>query len=93
MATIKGKKKVTFSYQAPGAKTVLLAAEFTAWDQAPLPLKKDKTGCWKKTVTLAPGRYEYRLLVDGQWQDDPQCSERHPNQFGGQNCVVNVNGG
>ena len=35
-----------------------------------------------------PACYEYRLLVDGQWRDDPQCANRQPNQFGGQNCVL-----
>lgn len=86
------KQKVTFSYHDPSAQTVLVAGDFTGWNQAPLPLKKDKSGVWKKTVSLPPGRYEYRLLVDGQWRDDPHCADRQPNQFGGQNCVCTVNG-
>ena len=85
-------QKVTFSFTAPDAQSVLLAGDFTGWQQAPLDLKKDKSGVWKKTVSLPPGRYEYKLLVDGNWQDDPSCQERHPNQFGGQNCVCVVNG-
>jgi len=85
------KQKVSFSFQAPSAQTVLLAGDFTGWDQAPVALTKDKTGVWKKTISLPPGRYEYRLLVDGQWQDDPQCPLRQPNQFGGENCVCEVN--
>jgi 1,4-alpha-glucan branching enzyme len=86
------KQKVAFSYKAPDAKTVLLAGDFTGWQQAPLVLKKDKSGFWKKTISLPPGRYEYRLLVDGEWQDDPECPVRQPNQFGGENCVCVVNG-
>jgi 1,4-alpha-glucan branching enzyme len=85
--------KITFSYRAPTAKSVLLVGDFTGWQQAPINLKKDKSGVWKKTVPLPPGRYEYRLLVDEQWQDDPDCAERQPNQFGGTNCVCIVNGG
>ncbi len=84
------RKKVTFSYTAPEAGTVLLAGDFTGWQQAPLPMKKSKSGVWKKTVSLVPGKYEYRLLVDGQWHDDPQCPNRQPNQFGGQNCLCIV---
>jgi 1,4-alpha-glucan branching enzyme len=84
-------QKVTFLYQAPEAKSVVLAGDFTGWQQAPLELKKDKSGLWTKIVSLPPGRYEYRLLVDGQWQDDPRCAERSANQFGGQNCVCVVN--
>ena len=86
------KQKVTFSYQKPSAQTVLVAGDFTGWSQAPLALKKDKSGVWKKTISLPPGRYEYRLLVDGEWMDDPQCAHRQPNQFGGQNCVCIVDG-
>ncbi len=86
------KTKVTFSYLAPDAQSVLLAGDFTGWDQAPLPMKKDKSGLWKKIVSLPAGKYEYRLLVDGQWKDDPQCPNRQPNQFGGENCVCVVEG-
>ncbi len=89
---ITAKQKVTFSYNAPEAQSVLLAGDFTGWQQAPVSLKKDKAGVWKKTVSLPPGKYEYRLLVDGQWRDDPQCTRRQPNQFGGENCVCWVNG-
>ena len=91
MPTNKAAKiKVTFAYQAPNAGSVLLAGDFTGWQQAPLSLKKDRTGLWKKSVSLPPGRYEYRLLVDGEWRDDPQCPHRQPNQFGGENCVCIV---
>lgn len=85
-------EKVTFSFKAPEAQSVLLAGDFTGWQQAPVELKKDKSGTWKKSISLPPGRYEYRLLVDGQWRDDPNCNQRNPNQFGGENCVCVVNG-
>jgi 1,4-alpha-glucan branching enzyme len=86
------KQKVTFSYSAPSAQSVLLAGDFTGWNEAPVKLKADKNGVWKKTISLPPGRYEYRLVVDGEWRDDPQCALRRPNQFGGENCVCVVNG-
>lgn len=87
------KQKVTFSFSAPQAQSVLLAGDFTGWQEAPVVMKKDKAGIWKKTLSLAPGRYEYRLMVDGHWQDDPQCPTRQPNQFGGENCVCVVGDG
>ena len=86
------KQRVTFSYLGPEAQSVQLAADFTGWEKWAVHLEKDKSGLWKKTVLLTPGRYEYRLLVDGQWRDDPQCPTRQPNQFGGENCVCVVNG-
>lgn len=84
------KQKTTFSLAAPQAKTVLLAADFTQWEQSPITLKKLKSGLWKATISLSPGTYEYRFLVDGRWEDDPQCSNRCWNRFGVQNCVRQV---
>lgn len=86
------KQKVSFSFFAPQADSVMVAGDFTGWQQAPLALKKDKQGVWKKSITLPPGTYEYRLLVDGEWRDDPQCLTRRSNQFGGMNCVCVVDG-
>ncbi len=87
------KQNVTFSFAAPEAQTVAVVGDFTEWQKAPVSLKKGKGGLWKKIISLSPGRHEYRLLVDGQWCDDPNCREHQPNQFGSQNCVCVVDGG
>ena len=81
------KQKVIFSFIAPAAQSVQLAGDFTGWQQKPVALKKSKDGLWTTTVSLPPGRYEYRFLVDGQWCDDPECKIRQRNQVGGENCV------
>ena len=79
--------KTVFTFQAPNATTVELAGDFTGWELSPLGLKKLKNGLWKTTVSLAAGCYQYRFLVDGQWQDDPACTTRVPSPFGVENCV------
>ena len=84
---ISEKHKVDFTLFAPDAQNVLVAGSFTNWERAPVTLSKQKNGLWKKTLTLPPGTYEYRLLVDGQWRDDPDCSQRVPNGQGSQNCI------
>jgi 1,4-alpha-glucan branching enzyme len=81
------KQKVDFALRAPGADTVQVAGTFTEWAKSPLPLKRLKDGLWKKSISLPPGRYEYRFIVDGQWQDDPDCPARVPNEHGTENCV------
>ena len=83
----KGKSKESFSYFDPSAETVMVAGDFTDWDEHPIALKKQKDGTWKATVPLESGEHEYRFLVNGRWQDDSQCSQRKPNGFGEQNCV------
>ena len=86
------KQKTTFSYRAPEAQTVKLAGDFTGWEQSPVMLRKSKDGTWTATLALPPGTYQYRLLVDGQWRDDPQCPTRRGNPFGTENCVRVING-
>ena len=79
-----------FSYTAPGASVVLLAADFTHWQKAPIPLRKGANGIWRTTVSLPSGTYHYRFLVDGEWQDDPACTLRVANPYGEENSVVVV---
>jgi len=80
-------EKVPFEFLAPEAQEVYLAGDFNNWDINANPMKKDKKGLWKTTVSLKPGRYEYRFLVDGNWENDPSCCDCVPNEFGSQNCV------
>ena len=41
-------------------------------------------------VILPPGVHQYRFVVDGQWSDDPACTQRAPNPFGGENMMRRV---
>lgn len=84
------KKRVVFTLEAPQAQSVLVTGSFCDWETNSWALKKSPTGIWKTTRSLAPGHYEYRFLVDGDWRDDPNCTERVPNPFGSENCVLNV---
>lgn len=86
-APSKASKKQTFRFSAPDATSVLLAGDFTHWQQSPIPLKKDKAGVWTTTVELAPGKHTYRFIIDGEWRDDPECILRVPNAFGGQDMI------
>ena len=83
-------KKATFKFMAPEAKSVLLAGDFNAWEPESHPLKKTSNGLWKANLSLSPGRYEYRFLVDGQWQNDPECKSYASNPYGSENCIINL---
>lgn len=84
---IVSKKRVTFKLKANSAASVLLAADFTDWAANAIPLTRNAKGLWQKAISLPIGRHEYRFIVDGLWSDDPECTERVPNEFGTQNCV------
>ena len=82
-------REVEFEISAPDAKEVHLVGNFNNWKTTETPMKKDKKGIWKKTLSLEAGKYQYRFVVDGNWENDPSCpsSSRVPNEFGSQNCV------
>jgi 1,4-alpha-glucan branching enzyme len=86
-----GKVKETFELHAPDAESVLLAGDFTGWEEDAKQMKRLKSGVWKIQVTLeAKSSVQYRFLVDGTWVDDPECQTRVQNGMGGENCVRKV---
>lgn len=80
------KKGVYFRLKAPEAREVALCGSFNDWDTRACLLKRDRKGVWRTRLSLAPGIYEYRFLVDGQWQNDPDA-EVTPNPYGAHNSV------
>lgn len=83
-------KSETFRLDAPEAQKVLLVGDFTNWQERAIPMKQGKDGVWTTTVGLPTGTHHYLFIVDGQWQDDPECVLRAPNSFGSQNMVRQV---
>jgi 1,4-alpha-glucan branching enzyme len=83
-------RKQTFTITAPGALSVQLMGDFTHWQEHPISMKNDDKGVWRTTVELAPGTHHYRFFVDGKWHDDPECTLRAPNPYGGENMVREV---
>ena len=82
--------KQTFRFTCPAAISVLLVGDFTHWQERGIPMRKGKDGIWTATVSLAPGKHSYRFLVDGEWQDDPECKLRVSNPYGSQDMVRQV---
>ena len=52
--------------------------------------KVGSSGVWQTKLKLPAGRYRYRLVVDGQWQQDPYNEMTESNPFGDLNSVVEV---
>jgi hypothetical protein len=77
-------------FNHPCAGEVCIAGSFNDWHPAAMPMVSLGDGKWRKELTLPPGRYEYRFVVDGQWMDDPTAKETVPNPFGGFNAVLVV---
>ena len=82
---------VIFSALFPKAETVQIAGDFNNWQPQQTPMHKiDNSGSWETKLTLSPGTYSYRLVIDGQWQQDPFNEKTEPNPFGELNSVLHV---
>jgi 1,4-alpha-glucan branching enzyme len=86
VAAAPAQPKVRLELSKPGAQSVAIAGSFNSWQ--PEQAKTTGNGGWVKELTIAPGRYEYMFVVDGQWMADPNAKEFAPNPFGGQNSVL-----
>ena len=77
-------------YLFPAASRVGVAGTFNDWDAAATPCQKDDHGAWRAELKLPPGRYQFRLVVDGVWTDPPNAGETIDNGFGGRNAILEV---
>ncbi len=84
------KIKVAFVLLEPVARQVSLCGEFNSWSPEANPMKRKDDGTWEATLTLSPGRYQYKFIVDGQWIPDPLALENVWNQQGTLNSVIVV---
>ena len=81
---------VSFALDRPNAKRVSLCGDFNGWSPGAAPMKRHEDGRWEATVALAPGRYQYKFVVDEEWIADPAAQKNVPNQHGSLNSVVEV---
>lgn len=70
---------VTVTYRVPAGRTVSrveVAGEWNGWMQPGAALSSDGAGRYRTTLQIAPGFYGYKLIVDGDWQLDPDGPRR-----------------
>ncbi|MBN1456950.1 MAG: AAA family ATPase [Sedimentisphaerales bacterium] len=76
----------------PRAKSVQIAGDFNNWQPEKTQLNKvGANGVWQIKLPMTRGKYRYRLVVDGQWQQDPYNEMTEMNPFGEMNSVLYVN--
>ena len=85
-----GAKRVPIEVKADGAKVVAITGDFNRWAKDRTLLTHNGNGTWRTVLQLAPGEYQYRLVVDGEWRDHAEAAKRVPNPFGTENAVLIV---
>lgn len=85
------KLNVEISFQPKGKqpKTVQLAGQINDWNPAKTNLQNDN-GKWKTNLLLNPGKYQYQVVVDGEWMLDPANPDTEDNNIGGVNSILLV---
>ena len=85
-----GKIEVTFFYGNPRAQEVLLAGDFTDWQNGAVPMEKGEKG-FSYTKIVAPGTVmKYKFISDGNWTEDLREPDKCDDGFGGHNGLVDV---
>jgi len=83
--------EVFFTSKFESARQVLVAGDFNNWSPMVTPMHRNgRPGEWTMKLPLLPGRYRYRLVVDGRWMTDPHNKYVEVNQFGELNNIVEV---
>ena len=84
-----GNAEVTFLFKGAGTE-VLLAGDFTDWQNGALAMTKTDNGFeLKKTFPMAT-TLKYKFIVDGAWIFDIKAPDKIDDGFGGFNGVVDI---
>ncbi len=86
-ATIKKQ----FFIHAPEATSVRIAGSFSNWIPTDdFSMERMEDGTWTKTIALAPGKYQYKFVVDDMWVEDQDNPNSVESPFGGKNSFIEV---
>ncbi len=89
-ASLKGN--TTFRLKGyPNARVVAVAGTFNEFNQSQLICGKE-ADAWVCRVDLAPGKYTYKFVIDGDWILDPDNPSTEDDERGFTNSVVVVRG-
>ena len=85
-----GNVEVTFFYGNPRASEVVIAGDFTNWQNGALPMTKTDKG-WTFTKVVPAGTImKYKFISDGNWTADIKAPDTIDDGFGGLNGLVDV---
>lgn len=69
------------------AQLVVLAGSFNNWNESQLLFAREGD-VWVCRLDLAPDRYTYKFIVDGNWMLDPSNAETEEDEYGNLNSVL-----
>jgi len=92
--TIEGSNnalhRVELSYQDYYDRNLQVAGEFNDWIPDEGIETVEENGTLHKIFFAPAGEYQYRLVIDGKWRNDPTNPEQILNQLGVHNSMLRV---
>ena len=94
VAATPGPPSHHFSFKPTDPATkVYLSGSFNGWSNDKTPLTgPDQNGDYSVDLSLEPGRYAYKFLVDGKWMLDPTNPKTEDNGLGDKNSIIAIVG-
>ncbi|MFK8103494.1 MAG: alpha-amylase family glycosyl hydrolase [Saprospiraceae bacterium] len=86
------RQKAVLAYDAPARKkitNVQIVGDLNNWNPATTPMTKEGNR-WVANLSLNPGRYPYKFVVDDVWVNDPANQDSIGNGMGGFNSLLIV---
>jgi len=87
-------REVIVRFKDSEAGDVRIAGDFNGWvpDRGVRSLiaMEGENRVWTKILTLEPGTYQYRYVVDGEWREDPANPKSEPGPTGQPNSILHV---
>lgn len=84
-------RSVLFLQPSSLGSRVAVSGDFNNWSETAVLLSPDPVrDTLSARVTLPPGTWQYRLIIDGRWTPDPYNPHCAPNPFGELNSIVVV---
>ncbi|MFO0856990.1 MAG: AAA family ATPase [Phycisphaerales bacterium] len=79
---------VLFVQPMTAGKTISIAGSFNNWSPTAHVMKRNQAlGIYELCLRLPAGKFQYRIVVDGTWQNDPYNPNTEPNPFGEVNNI------
>ena len=84
------RRSVTFKLEDAPGRQVFVAGCFSDWQPKHRLTDREGRGVYTVRVLLAPGEYQYKFVVDGEWRLDSANPNFVPNDFGTLNSLLRV---
>lgn len=81
-------RHVVLTYHHLLNKDLQIAGDFNDWIPDHDVETRVVNDTVQKVLKIRPGSYQYRVIIDGKWQEDPANPTRVSNSFGGSNSLL-----